>query len=88
MSLHDDFGNQDWIEEGEDNTTNTKFDEDKVDMWPPKKLLTKKWFLHDIDTALDENNYEDLPFVNGDEKCVTLNNYLGPIKDKNTKNTT
>lgn len=42
MSLHDDFGNQDWIEEGEDNTTNTKFDEDKVDMWPPKKLLTKK----------------------------------------------
>lgn len=32
MSLHDDFDNQDWIEESEDNTTNTKVDEHKVDM--------------------------------------------------------
>ena len=85
ISLHGDFDNEDRTEENEDNTTDSQANEDEVDVHPPRKLLTKKRLVHDIDSALDKYNYGDLHLVNGEEKWETLTSYLGPKKDKNTK---
>ena len=55
---------------------------------PQRKLLTKKRLVHDIDSSLNEENYDDLHFVNGQGQWETLTGYLGPKKDKNTKTIT
>ena len=85
MSLHGDFDTEDRTEENEDNTNDSQANEDEVDVHPPRKLLTKKRLVHDIDSALDKYNYGDLHLVNGEEKWETLTSYLGPKKYKNTK---
>ena len=83
--MHGDFDNEDRTEDSENNTTDSEVNEDEVDIQQPRKLLTKKQTVHDIDTVLDENHYDDLHFVNDEAKWVTLTSYLGPKKDKNTE---
>ena len=51
MSLHGDFDTEGRTEENEDNTTDSQANEDEVDVHPPRKLLTKKRLVHDIDSA-------------------------------------
>ena len=80
--------NKDWTTESEDNMTNSEVSEDEVNVQRPRKLLTQKWLVHDIDDALDENNHDSFHFVNDQRKRETLTSYLAPKKDKNAKTIT
>ena len=68
--------------------TNSEVSEDEVNEQRPRKLLTQKWLVHDIDDALDENNHDSFHFVNDQRKRETLTSYLAPKKDKNVKTIT
>ena len=43
-----------------------------------KKLLTKNWLVHDIDSGLDKNNYDPIHCINGNGHWQTLTGCLGP----------
>ena len=50
-----------------------------------RKLLTKNRLVHDIDSSLNEECYDDMHFINGKGQWKTLTGYLGPKTNKNTK---
>ena len=87
MPLVSDFEEDLSSNESEDACENDDGDDDIV-VRPPRKLLTKKRLVHDIDSSMNEENYDDLHFINGEGKWETLTGYLGPRKDKNTKTIT
>ena len=55
---------------------------------PSKKLLTKNRLVHDIESSLNEECYNDIHFINGKGQWETLTGYLGPTANKNTKSIT
>ena len=63
-------------------------DEDVEVRRPSRKLLTKNRLVHDIDSSLNEESYDDIHFINGKGQWETLTGYLGPKTNKNTKTVT
>lgn len=59
-----------------------------MDVWPPRKILTKKRLVHGISSVLVKNNYDDFQGENGERKWETLTGYPGSEKDKITKTIT
>ena len=53
-----------------------------------RKLLTRNWMVHDINPALDKNNYDPIHDINGNGHWETLTGYLGPKTDKKTETIT
>ena len=53
---------------------------------PPKKKLTKYRLVNPIDTSLNEENFEQVVYVNKHGNFETFTGYMGPAKDPKTKN--
>ena len=60
-------------------------DEDVEVRRTSRKLLTKNRIVHDIDSSLNEECYDDIHFINGKGEWEVLTDYLGPKTNKNTK---
>ena len=52
---------------------------------PSRKLLTKNRLVHDINSSLNEECYDDIHFINRKGQWEKLTGYLGPKTNKNTK---
>ena len=52
---------------------------------PPKKKLTKYRLVNSIDTSLNEENFEQLVYVNRHGNFETFTGYMGPVKDPKTE---
>ena len=63
-------------------------DEDFEVRRPSRKLLTKNKLVHDIDSSLNEECYDDIHCINGKGQWARLTGYLGPKTNKNTKTVT
>ena len=50
-----------------------------------RKLLTRNRLVHDIDSALDKNDYDPIHYINGNRHWETQTGYLGPKTDKKQK---
>ena len=48
---------------------------------PSKKKLTKYRLVNSIDTSLNEENFEQLVYVNKHGNFETFTGYMGPVKD-------
>ena len=55
---------------------------------PSRKLLAKNRLVHDIESLLNNECYDDIHFINGKRQWETLTGYLGPKTNKNTKTVT
>ena len=53
-----------------------------------RKLLTRNRLVHDIDSALDRDNYDQIHYINGQGQWQTLTGYLGPKSKDDTKKIT
>ena len=55
---------------------------------PSRKLLTKNRLVHDIESLLNNECYDDIHFINRKRQWETLTGYLRPKTNKNTKTIT
>ena len=86
MIIH---GNEDDLsssDESDENIDEEGFeDHNEPRFRPPRKLLTKHRLVHDIESAINEQSYDDLHYVNRQGNWETLTGYLGPKSSKNTE---
>ena len=52
---------------------------------PPKKQLTKYRFVNSIDTSLNQENFEQLVYLNKHGNFETFTGYMGHVKDPKTE---
>ena len=51
-----------------------------------RKLLSRNRLFHDIDSALNQNNYDPIHYFNRNGPWGTLTGFLGPKADKENRN--
>ena len=86
MIIH---GNKDDLsssDESDENIDEEGFeDQNEPGFRPLRKLLTKHRLVHDIESAINEQSYDHLHYVNRQGNWETLTGYLDPKSNENTE---
>ena len=72
--------------ENDDDEEEVPEQEEELNPRGNQKLLTRNRLVHDIDSALDQNNYDPIHYIQRNGHWETLTRYLGLKIDKKNRN--